>query len=34
LKEDERTNVVASILQEDLYLLKYIKDGKRFYFKI
>lgn len=31
---DARTNVVAKILQEDLYLLKYIKEGKRFYFNI
>lgn len=31
---DKRTNVVAKILQEDIYLLKYIKQGKRFYFSI
>ncbi|MGL4910100.1 MAG: phospho-sugar glycosidase domain-containing protein, partial [Cetobacterium sp.] len=30
---DERTNVVASVLEEDFYLLKYIVDGKRFCFK-
>ncbi|MGL6063627.1 MAG: DUF871 domain-containing protein [Fusobacteriaceae bacterium] len=32
LKEDERTNVVASILQEDIYLLKYMEEGKKFHF--
>ena len=31
---DERINVVASVLQEDVYLLKYIIDGKGFYFNI
>ena len=31
---DERINVVASVLQEDFYLLKYIKSGKKFYFNI
>ena len=31
---DERINVVASVLQEDYYLLKYIVNGKKFYFKI
>lgn len=31
---DNRTNVVASILQERIYLLKYIKGGKKFYFNI
>ncbi|MEG2786611.1 MAG: MupG family TIM beta-alpha barrel fold protein [Romboutsia sp.] len=30
---DFRTNKVATILQNDLYLLKYIKDGKKFYFR-
>lgn len=33
-KGDKRTNVVASILQNRLYLLKYIRNGKRFYFNI
>ena len=33
-KADIRTNVVASILQEDIHLLKYIKGGKKFYFSI
>lgn len=31
---DRRTNVVASVLQNDFYLLKYIKGGKKFYFNI
>lgn len=31
---DSRTNVVASILQKDFYLLKYIKGGKKFHFNI
>lgn len=31
---DSRTNVVASILQNDFYLLKYIKGGKKFHFNI
>jgi len=30
---DNRTNVVASVLQEDFYLLKYINNGKKFYFR-
>lgn len=29
-EKDSRTNVVASILQKDLYLLKYIQGGKKF----
>lgn len=33
-KADKRTNVVASILHNRLYLLKYIKSGKKFYFNI
>ena len=33
-REDERTNVVASVLQNKLYLLKYIVGGKKFYFNI
>lgn len=33
-ESDERINVVASVLQEDYYLLKYIKSGKGFYFEI
>jgi len=33
-KGDYRTNVVASVLQKHLYLLKYIKGGKRFHFNI
>ncbi|MGL6167488.1 MAG: MupG family TIM beta-alpha barrel fold protein [Fusobacteriaceae bacterium] len=32
LKEEERTNVVASVLQKDFYLLKYIVEGKKFSF--
>ena len=31
---DERINVVASVLQKDFYLLKYINSGKKFYFNI
>ncbi|MGN0026326.1 MAG: DUF871 domain-containing protein [Clostridium sp.] len=31
-EKDSRTNVVASILQKDLYLLKYIQGGKKFRF--
>lgn len=31
---DERTNVVAKVVKEKLYLLKYIRNGKRFYFNI
>lgn len=31
-QKDERTNVVASVLQEDFYLLKYIVEGKKFCF--
>ena len=30
--EDFRTNIVASILQKDFYLLKYIHGGKKFHF--
>jgi hypothetical protein len=30
---DARINKVASVLQNDFYLLKYIKDGKKFYFR-
>lgn len=33
-KGDYRTNVVASVLQKHIYLLKYIKGGKKFYFTI
>lgn len=33
-KSDYRTNVVASVLQKHIYLLKYIKAGKKFYFNI
>jgi len=33
-KWDYRTNVVASVLQKDIYLLKYIKGGKKFHFNI
>ncbi|MBU3144808.1 DUF871 domain-containing protein [Clostridium sp. CF012] len=33
-KWDYRTNVVASVLQKHLYLLKYINGGKKFYFNI
>ena len=33
-REDHRTNVVASVLQNKLYLLKYIIGGKKFYFNI
>ncbi len=32
-KADVRTNVVGFILQNDFYLLKYINDGKQFYFR-
>ena len=31
---DSRVNKVASIIQDDIYLLKYIKNQKKFYFKI
>lgn len=33
-KADRRTNVVASVLHEKLYLLRYINSGKKFYFNI
>ncbi|WP_298841807.1 MupG family TIM beta-alpha barrel fold protein [Clostridium sp.] len=33
-KGDYRTNVVACVLQKNLYLLKYIKGGKKFHFNI
>lgn len=33
-KADKRTNVVAAVLHNRLYLLKYIKSGKKFYFNI
>lgn len=33
-KGDYRTNVVASVLQKHMYLLKYIKGGKKFNFNI
>lgn len=33
-KADYRTNVVAAIAQNNLYLLKYIRGGKKFYFNI
>ncbi|MBU3217341.1 MupG family TIM beta-alpha barrel fold protein [Clostridium estertheticum] len=33
-KGDYRTNVVASVLQKNIYLLKYIKGGKKFHFNI
>lgn len=32
-EKDSRVNKVAYILQDDLYLLKYIRDGKKFYFR-
>lgn len=31
---DPRTNIVASVLQKDFYLLKYICNGKKFHFNI
>ena len=33
-KSDSRINKVASIIQDDFYLLKYIRNQKKFYFKI
>lgn len=33
-EKDSRTNIVASILQKDVYLLKYIYGGKKFHFNI
>ena len=33
-KSDSRINKVASIIQNDFYLLKYIRNEKKFYFKI
>ena len=33
-KFDERTNVIGKILEKDLYLLKYIKPGSAYHFKI
>lgn len=33
-KSDNRVNKVASIIQNDFYLLKYIRNQKKFYFKI
>lgn len=33
-EKDPRTNVVAYILQKDLYLLKYIQSDKKFHFNI
>lgn len=33
-KGDYRTNVVARVLQKNIYLLKYIKGGKKFHFNI
>lgn len=33
-KADDRTNNVASVLQNDFYLLKYISNGKKFNFRI
>ena len=33
-EKDKRTNVVGFILQKDLYLLKYIKGGKKFHFNL
>ncbi|MGG7142014.1 DUF871 domain-containing protein [Clostridium nigeriense] len=33
-EKDSRTNVVASVLQKDFYLLKYIFSGKKFHFNI
>ncbi|MBU3072512.1 DUF871 domain-containing protein [Clostridium estertheticum] len=33
-KGDYRTNVVASVLKKNIYLLKYIKGGKKFHFNI
>ncbi|MDV4150696.1 MupG family TIM beta-alpha barrel fold protein [Clostridium sp. AL.422] len=32
--KDNRTNVIGSILQKDLYLLEYIEGGKKFHFNI
>ena len=32
-KADNRVNKVASVLQKDFYLLKYINNGKKFYFR-
>lgn len=32
-KSDSRVNKVASVLQKDFYLLKYINNGKKFYFR-
>ena len=32
-KSDNRVNKVASVLQKDFYLLKYINNGKKFYFR-
>lgn len=32
-EKDPRINKLASVLQDDFYLLKYIKDGKKFYFR-
>ena len=31
---DERTNVVGRVLEKDIYLLKYIKPGRAYHFKI
>ena len=33
-EKDKRTNVVGFILQKDLFLLKYIKGGKKFHFNL
>lgn len=32
--KDNRTNVIASILQKDFYLLKYIQGGTKFHFNV
>lgn len=32
--KDERTNVVAKVIEKDLFLLKYLKAGSSFYFNI
>lgn len=34
LERDDRINVVGEVLQEDYYLLKYIRNGKKFYLNI
>ncbi|MGL4452277.1 MAG: DUF871 domain-containing protein [Sarcina sp.] len=34
LEKDERVNIVGRVLEKDEYLLKYIRNGKRYYFNI